>query len=57
MDIKKATTLGSVTVMTFMLAGGYFVKVNKTMIFNNWKLFSEYKKMQLMKDRNKILLL
>lgn len=27
MDIKKATTLASVTVMTFMLAGGYFVKV------------------------------
>ncbi|KAL1813373.1 hypothetical protein ACET3Z_023438 [Daucus carota] len=26
MDLKKATTLGSVTVMTFMLAGGYFVK-------------------------------
>lgn len=28
MDIKKATTLASVTVMTFMLAGGFFVKVN-----------------------------
>lgn len=28
MDLKKATTLASVTVMTFMLAGGYFVKVN-----------------------------
>ena len=27
MDLKRATTLGSVTVMTFMLAGGYFVKV------------------------------
>ncbi|XP_008790019.2 ABC transporter G family member 22 isoform X2 [Phoenix dactylifera] len=26
MDIKKATTLASVTVMTFMLAGGFFVK-------------------------------
>ncbi|TXG58053.1 hypothetical protein EZV62_015882 [Acer yangbiense] len=26
MDLKKATTLASVTVMTFMLAGGYFVK-------------------------------
>uniref|UniRef100_A0A165YS51 ABC transporter domain-containing protein n=1 Tax=Daucus carota subsp. sativus TaxID=79200 RepID=A0A165YS51_DAUCS len=25
MDLKKATTLASVTVMTFMLAGGYFV--------------------------------
>ncbi|KAJ3673559.1 hypothetical protein LUZ60_005551 [Juncus effusus] len=25
-DIKKATTLASVTVMTFMLAGGFFVK-------------------------------
>ncbi|KAK1383828.1 hypothetical protein POM88_021563 [Heracleum sosnowskyi] len=29
MDLKKATTLGSVTVMTFMLAGGYFVKVSR----------------------------
>lgn len=28
MDLKKATTLASVTVMTFMLAGGYFVKVS-----------------------------
>ena len=28
MDIKKATTLASVTVMTFMLSGGFFVKVN-----------------------------
>lgn len=37
MDIKKATTLGSVTVMTFMLAGGYFVKVNKPMLFNNFR--------------------
>eukprot|EP00262_Sarcandra_glabra_P001465 TRINITY_DN11583_c0_g1_i2.p1 TRINITY_DN11583_c0_g1~~TRINITY_DN11583_c0_g1_i2.p1 ORF type:complete len:233 (+),score=35.68 TRINITY_DN11583_c0_g1_i2:376-1074(+) len=26
MDVKKATTLGSVTVMAFMLAGGFFVK-------------------------------
>ncbi|XP_057505802.1 ABC transporter G family member 22-like isoform X2 [Actinidia eriantha] len=29
MDLKRATTLGSVTVMTFMLAGGYFVKRNR----------------------------
>lgn len=28
MDLKKATTIASVTVMTFMLAGGYFVKVS-----------------------------
>lgn len=34
MDIKRATTLGSVTVMTFMLAGGYFVK--KVPIFISW---------------------
>lgn len=27
MDLKKATTLASVTVMTFMLAGGFFVEV------------------------------
>ncbi|KAJ4970250.1 hypothetical protein NE237_003349 [Protea cynaroides] len=26
MDVKKATTLASVTVMTFMLAGGFFIK-------------------------------
>nr|AIU41652.1 ABC transporter family protein [Hevea brasiliensis] len=30
MDLKKATTLASVTVMTFMLAGGYFVKIRNT---------------------------
>ncbi|KAK9699271.1 hypothetical protein RND81_08G164200 [Saponaria officinalis] len=34
MDIKKATTLGSVTVMTFMLAGGFFVQ--KVPIFIYW---------------------
>uniref|UniRef100_A0A7C8YEE4 Adenosinetriphosphatase n=2 Tax=Opuntia streptacantha TaxID=393608 RepID=A0A7C8YEE4_OPUST len=34
MDLKKATTLGSVTVMTFMLAGGYFVK--KVPVFISW---------------------
>ncbi|KAJ9693827.1 hypothetical protein PVL29_009675 [Vitis rotundifolia] len=34
MDLKRATTLASVTVMTFMLAGGYFVK--KVPIFISW---------------------
>ncbi|XVE75825.1 hypothetical protein DITRI_Ditri12bG0122900 [Diplodiscus trichospermus] len=34
MDLKRATTLASVTVMTFMLAGGYFVK--KVPIFIAW---------------------
>ncbi|KAH0928741.1 hypothetical protein HID58_014468 [Brassica napus] len=34
MDLKKATTLASVTVMTFMLAGGYFVK--KVPMFIAW---------------------
>ncbi|KAJ6361965.1 hypothetical protein OIU78_002383 [Salix suchowensis] len=34
MDLKKATTLASVTVMTFMLAGGYFVK--KVPVFVSW---------------------
>ncbi|KAJ6827137.1 ABC transporter G family member 22 [Iris pallida] len=34
MDIKKATTLASVTVMTFMLAGGFFVK--KVPMFISW---------------------
>lgn len=28
MDLKRATTLASVTVMTSMLAGGFFVKVS-----------------------------
>ncbi|XP_022766904.1 ABC transporter G family member 22-like isoform X2 [Durio zibethinus] len=34
MDMKRATTLASVTVMTFMLAGGYFVK--KVPVFISW---------------------
>uniref|UniRef100_A0A2P2KVJ5 ABC transporter domain-containing protein n=2 Tax=Rhizophora mucronata TaxID=61149 RepID=A0A2P2KVJ5_RHIMU len=34
MDLKKATTLASVTVMTFMLAGGFFVK--KVPVFASW---------------------
>ncbi|KAE8125236.1 hypothetical protein FH972_020069 [Carpinus fangiana] len=34
MDLKRATTLASVTVMTFMLAGGFFVK--KVPIFVSW---------------------
>lgn len=34
MDLKRATTLASVTVMTFMLAGGYFVK--KVPAFVSW---------------------
>ncbi|KAK4480919.1 hypothetical protein RD792_011777, partial [Penstemon davidsonii] len=34
MDLKKATTLASVTVMTFMLAGGYFVK--DVPVFISW---------------------
>ncbi|XP_058105721.1 ABC transporter G family member 22 isoform X2 [Magnolia sinica] len=34
MDVKKATTLASVTVMTFMLAGGFFVK--KVPVFISW---------------------
>lgn len=35
MDLKKATTLASVTVMTFMLAGGFFVKVSMKLIRNS----------------------
>lgn len=31
MDLKKATTLASVTVMTFMLAGGFFVTVRTSL--------------------------
>ncbi|XP_022742221.1 ABC transporter G family member 22-like [Durio zibethinus] len=34
LDLKRATTLASVTVMTFMLAGGYFVK--KVPVFISW---------------------
>ncbi|KAG2686780.1 hypothetical protein I3843_09G024200 [Carya illinoinensis] len=34
MDLKRATTLASVAVMTFMLAGGFFVK--KVPIFISW---------------------
>ncbi|KAJ6923933.1 hypothetical protein NC652_017296 [Populus alba x Populus x berolinensis] len=34
MDLKRATTLASVTVMTFMLAGGYFVK--RVPVFVSW---------------------
>ncbi|PIN08822.1 Transporter, ABC superfamily (Breast cancer resistance protein) [Handroanthus impetiginosus] len=34
MDLKRATTLASVTVMTFMLAGGYFVK--NVPVFISW---------------------
>ncbi|CAH2064318.1 unnamed protein product [Thlaspi arvense] len=40
MDLKKATTLASVTVMTFMLAGGYFVK--KVPIFIAWIRFMSF---------------
>lgn len=34
MDLNKATTLASVTVMAFMLAGGFFVQ--KVPIFISW---------------------
>ncbi|KAE8713148.1 ABC transporter G family member 22 [Hibiscus syriacus] len=34
MDLKRATTLASVTVMTFMLAGGYFVE--RVPVFISW---------------------
>ncbi|XP_052488880.1 ABC transporter G family member 22 isoform X2 [Gossypium raimondii] len=34
MDLKRATTLASVTVMTFMLAGGFFVE--KVPVFISW---------------------
>ncbi|OVA16224.1 ABC transporter-like [Macleaya cordata] len=34
MDVKKATTLASVAVMTFMLAGGFFVK--NVPVFISW---------------------
>lgn len=34
MDLKRATTLASVTIMTFMLTGGFFVK--KVPVFISW---------------------
>lgn len=40
MDIKKATTLASVTVMTFMLAGGFFVK--KVPYFISWTRYISF---------------
>ncbi|XP_042490907.1 ABC transporter G family member 22-like [Macadamia integrifolia] len=40
MDVKKATTLASVTVMTFMLAGGYFVK--SVPVFASWIRYISY---------------
>ncbi|OIT29599.1 abc transporter g family member 27 [Nicotiana attenuata] len=40
MDLKKATTLAFVTVMTFMLAGGYFVK--KVSVFISWLRYLSY---------------
>ncbi|XP_074572659.1 ABC transporter G family member 22-like isoform X2 [Curcuma longa] len=40
MNIKKATTLASVTVMTFMLAGGFFVK--RVPAFISWLRFLSF---------------
>ncbi|GAB2272602.1 ABC transporter G member 22 [Dionaea muscipula] len=34
MDVKKATTIASVSIMAFMLAGGYFI--NKVPVFITW---------------------
>lgn len=42
-DVKKATTLASVTVMTFMLAGGFFVKVSLPKISNSLALMFKTK--------------
>ncbi|CAI9097538.1 OLC1v1033992C1 [Oldenlandia corymbosa var. corymbosa] len=40
MDLKRATTLASVTVMTFMLAGGFFVKV-RIQIVKFWTMVNQ----------------
>ncbi|THU68468.1 hypothetical protein C4D60_Mb08t04210 [Musa balbisiana] len=40
MDVKKATTLASVTVMTFMLAGGFFVK--RVPVFISWVRYMSF---------------
>ncbi|KAB1222518.1 ABC transporter G family member 22 [Morella rubra] len=40
MDLKRATTLASVTVMTFMLAGGFFVK--KVPVFISWMRYLSF---------------
>ncbi|XP_077240943.1 ABC-2 type transporter family protein isoform X2 [Tasmannia lanceolata] len=39
-DVKKATTLASVTVMTFMLAGGFFVK--RVPVFISWMRYMSF---------------
>lgn len=38
MDLKKATTLASIIMMTFMLSGGLFLQVRLTMEFLAMKL-------------------
>ncbi|XP_022982855.1 ABC transporter G family member 22-like isoform X1 [Cucurbita maxima] len=40
MDVKKATTFASVTVMTFMLAGGFFVQ--QVPVFVSWIRFLSF---------------
>ncbi|KAJ4954216.1 hypothetical protein NE237_031048 [Protea cynaroides] len=40
MDVKKATTLASVIVMTFMLSGGFFVQ--KVPIFMSWMRYISF---------------
>ncbi|RDX77220.1 ABC transporter G family member 22 [Mucuna pruriens] len=40
MDLKRATTLASVTVMTFMLAGGFFVQ--RVPVFFSWIRFMSF---------------
>ncbi|KAF3576038.1 hypothetical protein DY000_02032915 [Brassica cretica] len=61
MDLKKATTLASVTVMTFMLAGGYFVKKVPMFIawirymsfnYHTYKLLVKVQYEQIMQDVN-----
>ncbi|XP_019085573.1 PREDICTED: ABC transporter G family member 27-like [Camelina sativa] len=61
MDLKKATTLASVRVMTFMLAGGYFVKRVKFQIawicfmsfnYHTYKLLVKVQYQEIMENVN-----
>ena len=43
MDVKKATTLASITLMTFMLSGGFFIQVRPPKNYANPLIETETK--------------
>lgn len=43
MDVKKATTLASITLMTFMLSGGFFIQVRPPKTYANPLIETETK--------------